>query len=42
MVVYVLQGLTGFCLAIQPTDEDMGTLGRKHEPYISCSRSSIK
>lgn len=30
--LFVMQGLVGFCLAIQPTDEDMGTIGRKYEP----------
>lgn len=26
----VLQGVTGFCLAIQPADGDIGTIGRKY------------
>lgn len=32
--VFVIQGLVGFCLAIQPTDEDMGTIGRKSGPFV--------
>lgn len=29
----VLQGVDGFCLAIQPADGDMGTIGRKCQHY---------
>lgn len=39
MPFFVIQGLVGFCLAIQPTDEDMGTIGRKYGPCIRCSCS---
>lgn len=28
--VYGIQGIVGFCLAIQPTDSDIGTIGRKY------------
>lgn len=29
----LVQGVIGFCLAIQPTDGDMGTIGRKIEYF---------
>jgi len=28
-LVLLVQGVIGFCLAIQPTEGDMGTIGRK-------------
>lgn len=27
--VFLVQGAVGFCLAVQPTDGDIGTIGRK-------------
>ncbi|XP_012093314.1 aspartic proteinase-like protein 1 isoform X2 [Jatropha curcas] len=27
-MIYDMQGISGFCLAVQPTDEDIGTLGQ--------------
>jgi hypothetical protein len=29
-----VQGVDGFCLAIQPTDGDLGTIGRKFTYFL--------
>lgn len=40
-MAFLVQGVVGFCLAIQPADGDIGTIGRKYTTISGCKMCSL-